>query len=162
MGLLDPAGRERRAKAVRSLRRRMPEQARKYGDITVAVTKLVDARNSQLYGDNPQIECVELIADIPAGNEAFSAVEKLAPVLETLVDLMSFEMGTPLGLGQMNVIDITPPVSIGDERDWTMFTNAPIDRHARAIDMQAVQGVLLGRCLHPLRSVTPRPQRSCS
>jgi hypothetical protein len=122
----------------------MPEQARRYGDITVAVTKLVDAR-SQLYDDNPQIECVELIADVPAGNEAFSAVEKLAPVLETLVDLMSFEMATPLGLGQMNVIDITPPVSIGDERDWAAFASAPTDRHARAIDMQAVQGMVLGR-----------------
>lgn len=123
----------------------MPVQARKYGDITVAIRKPGDSGLVQIYGDNPQIELVQLVADVPAGSEAISAIEKLGPTFETLIDLMTFEMGTPLGAGQMNATDITPPVSVGDDRAWSTFTAPPFDRHARAVEMQAIQGLLQGR-----------------
>ncbi len=124
---------------------RMPEQTQVYGDITIAIRKPREADYSQLYGNNPQNEVVELVADVPAGSEVMSAIEKLAPMLESLVDLISFEMGASLGLGQMTVTDITPPLSIGDERASSIFTGSPLDRNARAVEMQAIQGVLLGQ-----------------
>ena len=43
---------------------RLPEQARKYGDIAVAVRK--PAHRNPLYGANPQVGHVELVADVPA------------------------------------------------------------------------------------------------
>jgi hypothetical protein len=128
---------------------RMPEQARTYGDITVAIRKLDDEsykNYSAVYvGNNPEVEPVQLLADVRAGSDETSALERLGPTFETLIDLLAFEMGTPLGVGQMNVTDITPPVSTGEERPFSSFTGSPFDRNARAVEMQAIQGRLLGQ-----------------
>jgi hypothetical protein len=124
---------------------RMPEQTKVYGDITVATQKLVDGKLAELYGGNPQIELVRLAADVPAGQEVFSAVEKLAPVFEELLDLLMFDMGCQLGVGQMDVTDITPPLSVGEDRATAIFNTPPFHRHAQAVEMQTIQGRLLGQ-----------------
>jgi hypothetical protein len=125
---------------------RMPEQTTVYGDIPVAIIKPRDGRPPlPPYSQNPQIECVELVADVPAGNDAFSAIERLAPVMGSLVDLMSFDMGTSLGIGPMDALDITPPVSIGEERAFSSFSSSPFDRHMRSVDMGSVQGSLFAQ-----------------
>jgi hypothetical protein len=125
---------------------RMPEQAAVYGDISVAITKLREGSSPpSLYGDNPQVECVKLVADVPANSDAFSAVERLAPVLGSLVDLMSFEMSASLGVGPMDAVDITPPVSIGEDRAFSSFSSSPFDRHMRSIEMGVIQGSLFAQ-----------------
>jgi len=125
---------------------RIPEQTKTYGDTTIAIAKFSEEHYPRdQYGDSPQIECLELMAHVSAGVGAISAVEKLGPMLETLIDLMSFEMGASLSLGHMDVLDITSPVSIGDERTLCIFSSSPLDRHVRSIEMQAIQGALLGR-----------------
>jgi hypothetical protein len=126
-------------------RSRMPEQARGYGDVTVAIRKPDEGTYAALYSTNPQLEVLELVADLPAGSEAIAAIEKLAPTFEILIDLLTFEMGTPLGVGQMTVTEITPPASVGDERAFSTFSGSPFDRNARAIEMQAIQGRLIGQ-----------------
>ena len=47
-------------------RSRLLEQARRYGNIAVAVRKPAD--HNPIYGANPQVERVELVADVPAGH----------------------------------------------------------------------------------------------
>jgi hypothetical protein len=128
-----------------SFNSRIDEQSRQYGDILVAIRKPSDGRYVAMYGDNPQIEVVELIADVPAGPDTAVAIEKFGPVFATLIDLMSFEMATTLGLGGMTIVDITPPVSVGDERSLRTFASPPFDPYERAVEMQAVQGALLGQ-----------------
>jgi hypothetical protein len=124
---------------------RLPEQAKAYGDVTVAIQQPVDDKLAGLYGDNPQVETVWLVADVPAGDEPFSAVEKLAPIFEELIDLLMFEMGSRLGIGQMDVTDITPPLTIGEDRATALFTAPPFHRHSQSVDMQVIQGRLIGQ-----------------
>lgn len=91
------------------LHSRLPEQGRKYGDIVVAVRKPMPDYPNPTSGGNPQLEHVEVVADVPAGSDAHSAIERLASGFVALVDLIAFEMGTPLGVGPMSVTDITSP-----------------------------------------------------
>lgn len=122
---------------------RLNEQAKRYGATTVAIRKPTDRNYKELYGSNPQVELVELVADIP-GDDMTTAVETFGPTFGTLIDLMSFEMGVTFGVGQMTVTDITPPVSIGEECAFTTYTVPPFDRNAQSVDMGAIQGALFG------------------
>jgi hypothetical protein len=118
----------------------MPAQTTQFGDITVAIRKeRYDAQSS-----DPQIETVELVADVPAEAEAWSAISKLGPTIESIVDRMSFEMATRLIIGPTNAVDITPPITVGDRRPLSSFSDSPFDNNARTIEMQAVRGSLLG------------------
>ena len=97
-----------------------------------------------MYGNNPQVKLVDLLADIE-GEDGRSAVRTFGPTLESIVDLMSFQMGTPIEIGQSDIVDVTPPVSVGDERASEMFALSPFDSNARQVEMQAIQGILWGQ-----------------
>lgn len=127
---------------------RLPEQARRYGDIPVAVQNRTDGgppftspADMQAF---LQTARVDLVADVPAGAEPHSAIEQFTPVFETLIDLMAFEMAAAPAVGQVDIIDITPPVAVGDERTEVSFTAPPYDRYMRSMEMSAIQGRLLG------------------
>lgn len=124
---------------------RMPEQARDYGDITIAIEKPVDEQIAETLGQNPHVELVSLVADVRAGDDASSAVKKLAPSFEVLVDFMTFDMGAQLELGPMEIRDITPPLSVGEDRAFAHFSAPPIQQYAEAVEIQAIQGRLLGQ-----------------
>lgn len=124
---------------------RLAEQTRTYGDITVAIRKTTAEAYASLYGNNPQVELLHFVADVPTDGDDMAALEKLGPVFEATVDLMSFEMGAGLGVGQLTVVDISPPVAVGDERASNVFTTSPFDTHARAVDMGAVRGLIHGQ-----------------
>jgi hypothetical protein len=126
------------------LRSRLPEQARRYGDIAVAVRKRADAGPPFNSAADMQTDRVDLVADVPAGAEPHSAIERFTPVVETLIDLMAFEMGIVPRLGQVEITDITPPVAVGDERRSTSYSAPPFDRYMRSIDLLAIQGRLIG------------------
>lgn len=127
---------------------RMPEQARRYDDIAVAVRVISDeavlASYAEMYGANPQLELLNLVADVPGGPDPMSALEKFAPVFEAVLDLMIFDMATPMGVGAMHVMDVTPPIAVGEQRESQTYSGSPFDRNARSVEMQAIQGRLLG------------------
>jgi hypothetical protein len=58
---------------------------------------------------------------------------------------MSFEMAFVIGVGQSELIDVTPPVVVGDERNVGIFSMGPFDKNARQVEMQAIQPRLYGR-----------------
>lgn len=119
---------------------RMPEQAMQFAAITIAIRK---GRYDAHSGD-PQIEAVELVADVPADADAWSAIRRLGPTVEAVVDRMSFEMATRLVIGPTTAVDVTPPVAVGERRALSSFSDSPFDNNARTVEMQAVSGSLLG------------------
>jgi hypothetical protein len=126
---------------------RLPEQARQYDDITVAVQK--PANENTLYNTQfGQLEQIELVADVPtltSGQDSYhGAIERFSPVFETLIDLMAFDMAAVPAVGQLEIIDVTPPVAVGDERTEVSFTAPPYDRYIRAVEMLAIRGRLIG------------------
>jgi hypothetical protein len=105
---------------------RIGDEARQFDDITVAI------RKSEIYAtlsDDAQIEVVELVADVLADDDAQSAVLKVGPVLERVVELMSFELGAHAKMREIDALDTTPPVELGEERSWSAFTTTPVDIH---------------------------------
>ena len=98
-------------------------------------------------GDHPSqvVPHCYLIADVLVARDPHAALAALGPTVESIIDLMSFEMGVAIGLGEAEVLDITEPVGIGDERAVAIFAGSPFDRHARQVEMQAVRGLLFGR-----------------
>lgn len=119
-------------------------QAKTYGDTAVALRKSESGFDDVLYREHPHLEVVEVILDVPAAPEPSSSVEKAGPVFGRIVDLMSFQMGTSLAVGQVTLTDITPPVSVGDERARITFASPPFDRFARSIEMGSIQGRAFG------------------
>jgi hypothetical protein len=106
---------------------RMPEQTRTYEGITVAIQKPVDEPNVDANGENLMYELVWLVMDVSAGVNTSSAVEKIAPCFELLIELITFDMGTQLGIGQMEIIDVTPPLAIGEDRTMEIYNPPPFN-----------------------------------
>jgi hypothetical protein len=123
---------------------RMPGQARRYGDVIVVIQAAPPMPPSPGVVPNPQIALCNLTADV-AADDPHGAVVALGATVESIIDLMSFEMGTAIPLGQTEVVDITDPVAVGDEREIMIFSGSPFDRNARQVEMQAIQGLTLGR-----------------
>jgi hypothetical protein len=122
---------------------RLPPQAREYEGIPVAIQELPEDF-AKAYETPPGIEPVYLVADLEAA-DVNEATEKAGPVFEAITDLMSFDMGAPLPIGQVDVSDITPPIAIGDERETSMYGAPPFSLNARSVEMQAIQGRMLGQ-----------------
>jgi hypothetical protein len=98
-------------------RSRIDEQDRQYGDIAIAIRKVrAPAIVPPGHQADPRVEWVDLVADVPAP-DASSAIVNLSRIVEPMLDVMSFEMGTALGLGQTEVLDITPPLVAGEQRE---------------------------------------------
>ena len=123
---------------------RVPDQARKYGDVVVVIRAARSAALPPGVAPNPQLALCYLIADV-AADDPHEAVVVLGSTVEPIIDLMSFEMGAAIPLGQTEVVDITEPVAIGDERETVIFSDSRFDRYARQMEMQAIQGLALGR-----------------
>jgi hypothetical protein len=125
---------------------RIHEQARKYGDVAVAVQKR--ANQDSRYGTDPRFEQINLIADVPilAGspNPHHSVIEKFTPVFETLIDLMAFEMAAVPTIGQVDMIDITPPIAADEERSSISYSAPPFDRYIRSVELGAITGRVIG------------------
>lgn len=125
---------------------RVPDQVRDYGAYRVKLRSADDSPEAALYSQTPQIALVDLLTDVEAENEdARSAASAFGSTLEAIVDLMTFEMGSPIGIGQTDLIDVTPPVSVGEERASSIFVAGPFDKNARQVEMQSIRGLLFGR-----------------
>jgi hypothetical protein len=95
----------------------------------------------------PGTRLVDLLTDATseAADDMWSVVHAFGPTLEAIVDLMTFEMGSPIYTGQTDLIDVTPPVAVGEERAHQIFAANPFDKNARQVEMQAIQGLAFGR-----------------
>lgn len=122
---------------------RLPDQSRMYGDIPIAIQSAPEAFVKQFEG-NPHVEPKLLSLDIAALNDQL-AVERAGPIVEAIVDLMSFDMGALLVVGQVDFTDITPPIAVGDERETGFFAAAPFSPYERGAEMEAIQGRLSGQ-----------------
>ncbi len=80
--------------------------------------------NATIAAQFPQFDLAELsvLVQIPAFAEALALAR---PVLEALLDSLSFQMQTALHVVSMEIIDVTPPVRPGDGREWQTY--APAD-----------------------------------
>jgi hypothetical protein len=121
---------------------RINEQAKRYGDIAVAISKRTDGHYDALYGNDPQVEIVEIVAEVP-GDDMTTGLETYGPIFGAVLDLMSFHMGVVLIGGATTITDVTLPAAVGDERTFRSFSSPPFDLNARAVDMNAVRGALL-------------------
>lgn len=121
---------------------RLSPQARIYGGTPVAIRELPkdDPRREGL---PPDVEPVALFAEVDAPDPP-EAVATAGRTFEPLIDLMSFDMGCPLALGQVMAIDVSPPLSSGEQRDMAIFASSPFDVNARSVEMSAIQGRLSG------------------
>jgi|SRR6187549_1100336 len=123
---------------------RLPPQAREYQGIPVAIQELPEDF-AKANATPPGIKPVYFVADLEAA-DVDEAAAKVGPVFEAITDLMSFDMGAPLTIGQVEISDITPPIAIGDERETSIYgAPPPFSLSARSIEMQAIQGRMLGQ-----------------
>lgn len=123
---------------------RIPEQTRNYDDVIVNIRCTSPAAQSPGAPLNPGHVLCHLIADVVA-LDPHAAIVALASKIESVIDLMSFEMGTAISPGQTDVVDISEPVAVGDEREIVIFSGSPFHRHIRQVEMQVIQGLLHGR-----------------
>ncbi|AKS35915.1 hypothetical protein AFA91_32890 [Mycolicibacterium goodii] len=132
---------------------RLPVQARKYGGIPVAVRKLPGETPKMYLSDQaPSVpdqsrEIVELVADVqvPAKEHSFTdAIERYSPVFGAVIDLLAFDMAAVPEVAGVEMVDISPPVSVGDERTAHRFSSPPFDRYMRSQEMLSIEGRQLG------------------
>ena len=126
------------------LRGRLPEQARSFGAWpSVCENGRTPAPLFDRVADL-QTDRVDLVADVPAGAEPHSAIDLFTPVFESLIDLIAFEMAAVPAIGQVDIIDITRPVAVGDQRTEVTFSGPPYDRYMRSVELLTIQGRLIG------------------
>ncbi len=121
---------------------RVHDQARQYGDVPVAIRPADAAMAAAMYGVEPSgpLEAVELVLDIAADDEPSTVIATAEPLVNTIVDQLSFQLATQIGVGQVRVVDITPPAKVGDRRRFQAYGGgSPFERNA-TVEMQAVQG----------------------
>jgi hypothetical protein len=114
-----------------------------YGDVPVAIRSAPETFAKQ-FEANPHVQPKLLSMDIAASNHQL-AIERASPIVEAIIDLMSYEMGAPLAVGQVDFTDVTPPIAVGDERETGFFAAAPFSPYERGTEMEAIQGRLLGQ-----------------
>ncbi len=111
-----------------------------YSDIEVAL------RPSETPPTEPTLppgwERAFLLADIQTP-DALNAVEYSVEVFEKIIDSLSFELGTAIRFGQFEVLDVTPPLCIAEERDFQIFSGPPYGTNIRSVDMECIKGAVL-------------------
>jgi hypothetical protein len=125
---------------------RLKPQSRAYDGITVAIQELPESQNREIRKrlTNPvAFTPVRLSTDVEAP-EAWDAAEKVAGVLESLVDIMGFEMGAPILIGQVEILDITPPIAVDDEREYSTFASLPFSSNIESLETETILGRLEG------------------
>lgn len=103
---------------------RIEAEARAYGDIVVAIRK---DRDLSEHAKGLNTEAIELVADVPDANGPESALFAGAPILESVVELLSFELGEPVLVGSVTVTDATPPIATGEDRAHYTLLKLPGD-----------------------------------
>ena len=75
----------------------------------------------------------------------FDAARKVQPGLERLLENLSFQMQAALIPGQIDVLDVTPPVAAGDEREVALYHRGePLTAFRQFQDFGLPQGLDVG------------------
>lgn len=93
---------------------------------------------------DPTLVLMELRADVEATGDVRSAIAALELPIGSFLDLLAFQMSASVEIEQVNAIETTRPVEIGEAREFHFFGGSPFGQFQRAIDMQAVRGRLYG------------------
>jgi hypothetical protein len=80
-----------------------------------------------------------LVADV-VGVDEMVALQRVEACLDTVLDFLSFGLYAPVRVGQVETLDITPPVSVGDERMGCIWGSAPSGTATRGVDMGSING----------------------
>lgn len=63
--------------------------------------------------------------------DPYSALEKIDLLLEDIIDDLSFKLQTPISIYQLEIIDISRPIMIGEEREILLFPFPHGYRHSK-------------------------------
>jgi hypothetical protein len=74
---------------------------------------------------------------------AVDALEVAQPVIDTVIDDLSFQLQEPLRISSMTVLDLTPPVTAGDEREFMQYTGYDQFKLSRSTAMGTTHTVLV-------------------
>jgi hypothetical protein len=74
----------------------------------------------------PQRESAELDLEVEARNPT-EALEGVGTLLELLLDRLAFEFQEPLFVLSLRLLDITPPLRLGEDREFVVWPGYPLD-----------------------------------
>ncbi len=114
-------------------------------DVVVALgAKTMNQEYRDALGVPPTTDSGELVVELDAP-DFNTACERAGPMFDRLLDELMFKMQAPIGLGQLNAVDVTPPRRVGEERDFWMFASYPFDRYARTVGVGATRAETVPR-----------------
>lgn len=110
-----------------------------YPDLTVALRApedWPDGRQPAPMG----YEVLPFVADVIGENGPMEAVAQVEAYLDSILDWLAFGLYAAISIGQVWILDITPPVSVGDQRDEDHFGYPPFGVNINGINTQSVVG----------------------
>lgn len=119
---------------------RFDEQARRYDNVTVAIR----GNAAPTHLDPILWRSSELVVETESDAEPLSVITGVGPLLERIADFLAFQLGGPIIWGQADLIDVTPPVAVGDVRRAMGFPIPPFYLNARAFPGAGVRGIFKG------------------
>jgi hypothetical protein len=112
-----------------------------YPQMTVALQPSTGAREGM-----PALplgwERVVLVADISSTGDKTEVLKSVVSLFETILDPLAFELGATVHLGQCEMLDITKPAVLDDDRELMIFASIPYGRNARSVDMECIRGAV--------------------
>jgi hypothetical protein len=99
---------------------RVLEMTKTINDIEVSLKKVNRPEHWQPCHYGMITEPVEIQISV-SEQDAISALEKVDLLLEDVIDDLSFRLQMPIPINQLEVIDITSPITVGDEREMLLF-----------------------------------------
>lgn len=95
---------------------RIPEQSSAAGDVLIHLGPWMGAELPTA----PGYQYAALRLTVEAADPA-EALERIHPALELVLDDLSFQLQTGFVVLQMEVLDVTSPMAVGDERDTLLY-----------------------------------------
>lgn len=83
-----------------------------------------------------------LIADISSAGETSEVLKSVVSLFETILDPLAFELGSAVHLGQCEMLEITKPAMVDEDRELMIFASTPYGRNARSVDMECIRGAV--------------------
>jgi hypothetical protein len=69
----------------------------------------------------PQSDIAQLSA-LATASSLFETFDMVQPLLEAFLDSLSFQMQAALHVVYFEILDVTPPLSVGEDREWQVHT----------------------------------------
>jgi hypothetical protein len=107
----------------------LPKQLHRIPQITDCQSTVVEnqsvcarAWESPQFPEHPmvEVEWVEFFCNLEA-ESAMDAAEAGADAITVVLDDLSFRMDAALGISQLEVVDVSPPVAAGEQREMVLF-----------------------------------------